>query len=492
LISWRKGLGVLAVSGVAALALTATTTARADTAPPAHTTAAQPAAVRPALASAIHGDYSAAIRASDGSLDIASTVSRLSGAHVNTYWYVVCHFAPFSQVEWDQLPDFLTAAQTAGITVWVYLCPPSEGHSSSSTTTPDLPPYQWDYVSWAQHIADLSLTHPNLVGYTMDDFASNGAGSAWPVHFTPAYTQQMVSAGKAVNPNLLFYPIEYYSNMVGTGAVVYQYRSIVDGVIFPYRNDSNGKDTTNSTNMTAESEATYQTVGCPDGNGCYQVTFPASTKSTADWYRGVQQTVAISPASSYTLRFTYSDDYLAATTYGYHFAEVTVNGTVAFSEDIAGNRGERNFTVDLTSYLTGKTSATIGVRVHDKKAVSNFHAAVTFDNLRATGFTLVNPSFETSTGWAAVANNSTFSGGYVHNLPKVDMIYASRLSSETAPPTAAYVGDATSRALALTHGSYPYNIGTVEYALNLTGADISGSSYAACYDTVASIYGAES
>jgi hypothetical protein len=482
--SWKAIRGV-ALLGVAALALALPTPAQASPAP----AAASPAAVAGATSSSTLGAYASAIRKTDGTMDVPATIDKLTGAHVNTYWYLVCHFAPYSQAEWDQLPEFLAAAQAAGIKTWVYLCPPSEGHGSPDTV-PDLPPYNWDYVRWAQEIANKSIEFPNLVGWTMDDFSSNATNTHWPVRFTPSYTNQMVSAGKAINPNLKFYPIEYYKDLVGLGSTVSQYRTIVDGVIFPYRNDSSGTaDNSNSVNMTQESKDTFQTTGCASGGHCYQVAFPGDTTSVANSYAGVQQQVSVTPnQTTYGLTFTYADDYFG-TTSGYHHFEITVNGTSVWSEDVAGNRGMRRARADLTSALAGKTTATIGLRVRDLKAVSNFHLAVTFDDLAAEGFTLNDSSFDDPSAWTKVSTSSLFTGGFVNSLPKVDMIYASKLKAAPTEPTAAYVGDCTSRALALTNGTYPYNIGTVEYQLNITGTDTSGAP-AAEYATVANIYGA--
>jgi hypothetical protein len=261
---------------------------------------------------------------------------------------------------------------------------------------------------------------------------------------------------------------------------------MIDGVIFPYRNESGGIDHTNSVNMTQESKDTHQTVSCGSGAHCYQVSFPRNTASAVNWNAGVQQQVTVEPASSYSLTFTYSDDYLG-TTSGYHFFEITVNGTAVWSEDIAGNRGMRRARADLTAALSGTTNATIGLRLRDKQAVGNFHVTVTFDDLVPAGFTLANPSFEDTSAWTSFSSSSLFTRGYVNHLPKVDMIYAAKLRSESTPPTVAYVSDATSRALTLTPSGY--NIGTVQYQLNITGADIPGSSYAACYPAIATLYG---
>jgi hypothetical protein len=465
----RRILAAVAATAAVALTCTAPATAAPVTAVPGE----------------VLGAYASAIRDASGRMDVPATIERLTAAHVTTYWYLVCHFAPYSQLEWDQLPEFLSAAEQAQIGVWVYLCPPSEG--STGDNQPDLPPYQWDYPAWARHIAELSLTHPNLAGYTMDDFIANSTKKLWSVYFTPQYTSQMVAAGKAVNPALKFYPVMYYPNMVGLGAAVGAYRSVLDGVIFPYRDESAGIDHTNSVNMTQESKDTYQTVACGSGAHCYQVGFPGNTASTVNWNAGVQQQVTVEPASAYSLTFTYSDDYLGATS-GYHFFEITVDGAAVWSEDIAGNRGMRRARADLTAALAGRTTATVGLRLRDKKAVGNFHVTVTFDDLVPAGFTLANPSFEDTSAWTSFSSSSLFSRGYVNHLPKVDMVYAAKLKSETMPPTAVYVSDATSRALALTPGGY--NIGTVQYQLNITGVDIPNSSYAACYPAVASLYAA--
>ncbi|HVX43272.1 MAG TPA: hypothetical protein VHC49_05290 [Mycobacteriales bacterium] len=443
-----------------------------------------------AAAGTVLGDYAGPLTTDAGgnTVDIPATIGKLSAAHVNTYAYLICFNATQSQARWNQLPDFLDAAQGAGIKVWVYLCPPSEAKDSSGN--PSFKPYDWDYPAWAQHIAELSLTHPNLTAYAIDDFRYN-IGSTYPVAFTPAYTGQMVAAGKAVNPNIKFYPVLYYRDMVTTTAFVGPYRGIVDGVIFPYRDESNGgtgigpADTTNSANITSETKNVHQTVACPSGQHCYQVTFPASTPSTAGWGAGVQQQVSISPASKYTLSFTYADDFLAAT-WGYRFAEVTVNGTAVWSEDISGNRGQRHATVDLTSALAGKTSATIGLRVYDKKGVSNFHSTVTFDSVSTTGFSLANGGFENTSAWTPFQSSSVYNAGYANNLAVIDMVYASKLSSQPVPPTADYVEDASARALELVGDGY--TSGTMTYVLNLTGAD-TATSYTECYDRIQSLYG---
>jgi len=146
------------------------------------------------------GDYDAELR--DGEhVDIDLMVQRLTELGANTYMWLIWHSAN----DWDDLHEFLPLAEEAGITVWVYLVP----HSESGFQNPNLPysePFKLDYVRWAEEIAKLSLEHENLVGYVIDDFW----GNVTPDRFSPEYTREMVEAGKAINPELKFYPLMYY------------------------------------------------------------------------------------------------------------------------------------------------------------------------------------------------------------------------------------------------------------------------------------------
>src|SRR3569833_1322590 len=181
----RQMLAVLVVSAMIPLAGGAAHAAPAAPAAPAGVAAAP-------VPGEVFGAYQSAIRDSSGHMDVAATIQRLTDAHVNTYWYLVCHFAPYSQLEWDQLPEFLAAAPQANIKVWVYLCPPSEGSAGARRYAPALPPYQWDYPAWAQHIAEYSLTYPNLVGYTMVVFFVFLSKKNWFTYFTPQFLSLLV------------------------------------------------------------------------------------------------------------------------------------------------------------------------------------------------------------------------------------------------------------------------------------------------------------
>ena len=58
--------------------------------------------------------------------------------------------------------------------MWVYLVPPSESPPEA------VQPFRLDYVAWGEGIARLSLEHPNLTAWVIDDFYGNRAFSLQP------------------------------------------------------------------------------------------------------------------------------------------------------------------------------------------------------------------------------------------------------------------------------------------------------------------------
>ncbi len=118
-------------------------------------------APRPHLA-----DYDSELRRADGHVDINAMVGRLQELGVGTYYWLVWHAA----TDWEDLKLFLPEARQAGIEVWVYLVPPSEGSGSAG---PASEPFRLDFLRWAEEIARLSLQHTNLTGWVIDDFYAN-------------------------------------------------------------------------------------------------------------------------------------------------------------------------------------------------------------------------------------------------------------------------------------------------------------------------------
>ena len=130
-------------------------------------------------------DYDSELRRPDGRVDTDAMVKRLKDLGVTTYYWLVWHAA----TDWDDLKVFLPKAAEAGIDVWVYLVPPSESPPKYGTHYSE--PFRLDYVRWGEEIARLSLKHPNLTAWVIDDFYANHE------FFTPAYLQKVQAKAKA-------------------------------------------------------------------------------------------------------------------------------------------------------------------------------------------------------------------------------------------------------------------------------------------------------
>ena len=93
------------------------------------------------------GDYATPlVGAPDSSgvrhINTSATLAKLRAAHVNTYAYLIygsplygtASEAKITQAQWNDLPGFATAAALSGITVRVYLVPPSESTNPRHTS----------------------------------------------------------------------------------------------------------------------------------------------------------------------------------------------------------------------------------------------------------------------------------------------------------------------------------------------------------------------
>ncbi|MGH9407104.1 MAG: hypothetical protein ACRD3D_14875 [Terriglobia bacterium] len=108
----------------------------------------------------------------------------------------------------------LPAFNSAGISVWVALIPPSEGGNSE--------PFGADYVRWMRVLAKLSLKYPHLRGVNIDDFQSGISRKT----FTPSYTCALYQAKQRINPKLQFAPTIYSLD----AAFADHYGGCIDGV----------------------------------------------------------------------------------------------------------------------------------------------------------------------------------------------------------------------------------------------------------------------
>jgi hypothetical protein len=480
----------------------ATTPATTSTTTPATASTATPTAASTTTSGQpVLGDYATPlVGAPDANgvrhIDTPATIASLGAAHVNTYAYLIygrstlygtASEAAISQSQWDDLPGFATAAAAAGIDVLVYLVPPSESTQSAYE------PFGWDYTGWADAIATLAVSHPNIREMVMDDFAVNTVegGSDLGFAFTPGYVGQMMDSARAIASWLKFRAIFYYPDIVGNAAVLPAFRPVVDGVIFPYRASTpgGGFNTTDASAATQQGGVVGALAKCHGGQHCAQIEFPKNTASTAGDFGQVSQTVSVSGAAAKTLSFWEDDDF-GGTTSGFHTVQALVDGTVVWQSDVAasGTGLWQHVSVDVSSALAGKSSATLAFRVWDAHAVSNFHVTGFVDDVSGSGFTVADGGFENAAfaPWTASANTAKYTVALVPTLSYYFMTYASRFSNETQPTSTTYVRGVLGQALDLMSSGVAD--GSLVYTLNLTG-QADGRSDPATYGVVQELYG---
>jgi uncharacterized protein YfiM (DUF2279 family) len=292
-------------------------------------------------------DYDAALRRPDGRVDTDAMVKRLKELGVTTYYWLIAH-AP---TDWDDLKLFLPKASKAGIEVWVYLLPPSESPPVLGNLYSE--PFRLDFPRWSAEIARLSLQHPNLKAWVIDDFYISHE------FLTPAYMQTVRAKSKAINPRLAFLPLMYGPEM--TPKNVEHYRGVIDGVVVAYLQDRGEIDRVWALLNDA--------APVPHSD---ELSFPWYTTSQPGDYGMVSQSAKVLPSKRHVVRFRERDDYTGATA-GYHFKQLLVDGSVVWEEDVAGEKKDwHDVTVDVARAVQGKTQVTLAFRLYDKKGVGNF------------------------------------------------------------------------------------------------------------------------
>ncbi len=338
---WR-GMAVIAATLVVSPAVRAETSSGA--------TASVPAVRRaPSLTqvpSRRHlADYDSELRRADGRVDVDALAGRLKELGVSAYYWLIWH-AP---TDWDDLKLFLPKAATAGVEVWVYLVPPSEG---SGTAGPPSQPFGLDFNRWGEEIARLSLQHTNLTAWVIDDFYANHRT------LTPDYLREVQARAKRINPNLAFLPLMYFNEL--RPKFVEEYRAVIDGVVVAYLHDRE------------EIEQTWALLNDATLPSASAMAFPGSTPSRPGDFVIARQEARVLSGGRYAIRFQERDDFTGPTA-GYHFKQLLLNEAVVWEEDVAGgSNGWQQVSVDVTSRVRGQTNVNLAFRLFDRKGVSNF------------------------------------------------------------------------------------------------------------------------
>lgn len=315
----------------------------------------------------ILGDFAAELRRPDGHIDVRANIDALKAIRANTYFYLIWH----KETDWDDLPEFAAAAEREGIDVWVYLIPWSETPAVKKSWGYS-EPYRLDYVRWAEEVAKLSLKHRNIVGYVIDDFYTN---STQPDRFTVSYVRRMVNAGKAINPEIKFYPLVYFQQP--WSEFMQRFSTLVDGVVAAYP-----KSRVQVGNALAYLNG--------DAHGATAIVdFPRSKPSRPGDKGSIWADLRVDDPDDATISF-YWDDTDQSNNRGYHQAFVKVDGRIVWQADTAGESADRVVNVNLARFVRGKDRVRVELGVYEERGVSKYPVTVRLDDIRLTGFDTVN------------------------------------------------------------------------------------------------------
>ena len=370
------------LSGVIALLMAlATATQPAEAAPP---------ATQPAASSSIHnilGAFGNELRGQDGHVKIDEMVALLKELGVNTCLWHIWN-AP---TDWDDLKLFLPKAAQAGLDVWVVIGPATKDSPDGKESSE---PFKGDYGRWAEEIAKLSLTYPNLKAWAMDRFSAR-YGTA----LTPDAAREIQTKAKSINPRLSFFVVMGFGDMATwTGSItppfMAAFHDVIDGVI--------GKNPRHRDDIDEYWSALNDgPVALPN-----EIRFPWEVQSKVGDFVMASRKLKVVAGGRHVIRFRERDTFTGPTA-GYHFKQLLVDGEVVWDEDVAGGSADwADVEVDVAKQAAGKSELTVAFRMIEKMGVGKFTVRWRVSDLRAEGF---DP--ELGQGWD-VTRQGAFETGF--------------------------------------------------------------------------------
>lgn len=299
-------------------------------------------------------------------------------------------------------------------------------------------------------VSGVSLSNPSFetpVGSEWTFSQASSPTAAWQ-HAQPMATHDIPLAVMAYCAGLIQHdgstdpvPTASYLDAVLSKSLTESQQGLVDGTITYLMpkpaTSANGDIVVTDPNglltQAASDHLGWTPLNSPDASQG-MISFPWSHTSAAGEYGVFSQTATLSSTvqSAYGLGFWVRDDYTGATA-GYHYAQVLVNGTPAWEEDVAGNESTtpqglvaptgnwRYVYADLTGVMKklvaqGTLNPTLGLQVYDRQGVGNFGINVRFNAAVPTGFTLTDPTFSGS-GWTFSGSNGNWTASYPTTAP---------------------------------------------------------------------------
>ncbi|HVV02541.1 MAG TPA: hypothetical protein VHH88_14325 [Verrucomicrobiae bacterium] len=351
-------------------------------------------------------DYDDELRLANKHVDCEAMVKRLQDLGVTSYYWLIWH----EKTDWDDLKIFLPQAARARISVYVYLVPPTEGHSSGY---PSSEPFGEDYPKWAEEIARLSRQYPNLRGWIIDDFYANHR------LFTPEYVRQTRRRARKINPDLVFLPLMYFPEI--TSQFAEAYHDVIDGCVIAYPPDRNA-----IRNARAVLDGKLTMV--PGQFGC-----PWQTPTAAGDFASASTVCRARGGQSPRVTFKEEDDFTGPTA-GYHYKQLLVDDEVVWEQDVAG--GEKAWKeehIDLAPWVTGKPGFRLTFRLYDRKGVGNFGIHWRVKDLRAEGFKL-SASLQSPWKWQVASKGPIETGFGKRLIPPPQKIHIPFVVMTAAQP----------------------------------------------------------
>lgn len=395
-------------------------------------------------------------------IDTPRMIARLKKLHANNVNYLIWN----SPTDWHDLRnEFLPAAQKAQIGVWVYLVPPHETYGKGKGSDP----YRTDYEKWAEALATLSKKHSVLQAWAMDDFTWSMSKftpqyvaklrqitrSINPnfrfitvLHFPAITDKWLADYGQNIDGVMSPYidlPYNDTQRVTSLDSQIDAARSRLDPLGIPlYVLLYSGRHLASPLEPTPQYVIDAMAVGLRatreqriggvisygtpldphtpptssnqalDGFGRLSLA-AAATKISAGDFAEASQVITVDPASPrYSLSFWHNDQW-GRPQYerGLLAKQLLVDGKLVWQCDPALDvrltwleGSVLQGPVDLTQALKGKKTATINIRVFATKSGTIQPIDVSFDRLKATGFRLCDPGFETGEGWTIKDNGA--------------------------------------------------------------------------------------
>ncbi len=390
-------------------------------------------------------------------VDTPAMINRLRQLNATMFTYDIWEL----KTDWDDLvKEFAPAAERAGIDIMVYIVPPTEcfladkPHVAGRCSRP----FEKDYVAWASAIAELSIKHPNVKSWGIDDFL---VGPANTDLFTPEYLASVNAAQDAINPELKWYVSMYHGDVTpenmakikgSTDGVIYIYNAVastidptlfetnvdhalavtgaagqelvlltymgrfLDGIIHP--------DARYATEIMKRAEpyladgrlvgviaygtpldATSQQPGWDyhayTGSGSLSLSVSNFVTTTPGSFAAATQRVRVDPGDgNKTITFRQSDPQEGGDG-GYQFKQLLIDDQVVWSEDIVLDQHDAWFeeTIDVTAALQGKQEADLTFRLYHELGIGWSPNDLRIDDVRARGLKITNGGFEKTTDW---------------------------------------------------------------------------------------------